>query len=137
MTNKTRKDIRFALIDHYVTWYGQLQAHEIGEVLKIERPNAQALIKQYQEQRKAKGKDTIQRNGKWKEPTSSYTPPSEIADAEKFLDHMRGQKLAEQYYSTEQCWDRPDIDLVNLEEPGKPKKTKVLSNIVKNNFGHR
>ena len=122
MTKKTRKDIRFALIDHYLTWYGQLQAHEIGEVLKIERPNAQALIKQFQEQRKAKGKDTIQRNGKWKEPTSSYTPPSEIADAEKFLDHMRGQKLAEQYYSTEQCWDRPEIDLVNLEELGKPKK---------------
>ena len=35
---------------------------------------------------------------------------------------MRGQKLAEQYYSTEQCWDRPEIDLVNLEELGKPKK---------------
>ena len=41
---------------------------------------------------------------------------------QKFLDHMRGQKLAEQYYSTEQCWDRPEIDLVNLEELGKPKK---------------
>ena len=63
MTKKTRKDIRFALIDHYLTWYGQLQAHEIGEVLKIERPNAQALIKQYQEQRRPKGKDTIKGMG--------------------------------------------------------------------------
>ena len=62
----TRQDVRFALIDHYLTWYGHLKAEDIAKVLKIARPNAQALIKKYELEKNKDGKERIKRLGKEK-----------------------------------------------------------------------
>ena len=129
----TRQDVRFALIDHYLTWYGHLKAEDIAKVLKIARPNAQALIKKYELEKNKDGKERIKRLGKGKVSTEHFKPPKEFSDARRFLDHIRAQNLAEEYFNSDQCWDRNFVELENLELIGGPNKPnfKVVQQIAK------
>ena len=115
-----------------MTWYGNLQAKEISRILKIERPNAQALISNYKSiQEYQKGKSFIKRDGRQQGRTEDYIPPKEMTEARKFLDQLRGQTLAEEYFPTDQAWDTDVIEFENLEEIGRTKpKFNIVRSVV-------
>ena len=94
------------------------------------RDLCQALIKKYELENKD-GKEI--KDGKGKVSTEHFKPPKEFSDARRFLDHIRAQNLAEEYFNSDQCWDRNFVELENLELIGGPNKPnfKVVQQIAK------
>lgn len=106
---------RFAYIETCLYWGVGITARQLGETFQIARQNAQATIDAYRQLHP--NSMVYQPSRKRHEATDSFTPHYINQEPRRYLNYLRGNSLANQFWEDEEWSGLPVQDVDTLFRP--------------------